>query len=519
MTSPHGLPSILRTKLASLNRRIRLLQALRGGGLLVLAVVVLCGGLFLADLLLALSPQALRIAAAAILGVVALVTVFGLIVPLCRRIDLAALAALIEAQYPDLGERLTTTVELAETRDAWHGSRALIELLIEETEHRARPLDFTRAFPARLAGWMALAAVVAVLAAGLPALLWGNKYADFGNRLVGAWSPAPAATPSSPAFTFQVTPADTFAAKGRSLSLLVLVHPQTGSPATACNLAYTDSANKTVRTRMPAEPALLPALAAGLVAVAPANGLPLSPAANLLSRVRPGTRAFSYQIERLTGDLPFHIEVGEARSDTYKITAVEPVELVASSPTLTIDAPAYASKAVHPTQTLAPGSTPFAYEYGSIRLDCRFTRPAMRASLEIAPRSQDGRTTFLGASWRLPMPLQGDRQQASYEMPALHRGVYDVRLILEAEYGITTVHNIEALTIQHDEPPAFTRKPELAGVHATEVRRDWIVGADATGGQFNPVRGGLVADRAREVAPDDTLKLKITIEDTLGVDK
>src|SRR5947209_1416715 len=173
MTTPRGLPQALRAKLTALTRHIRLLRTVRGLCLLTLAAVVLLGGLFLADHFLLLPPVALRGALLGALGLTALAALFGLVIPLCRRHDPEALAALIEQRYPELGERLTTTVELVGNRDAWHGSRALIELLIEETERRAHPLDFTRAFPARSAGWLAVGALGAVLAATLPALAWG----------------------------------------------------------------------------------------------------------------------------------------------------------------------------------------------------------------------------------------------------------------------------------------------------------------------------------------------------------
>src|SRR5262245_16852235 len=113
MNKPAGLPPTLRAKLAALTRRIRLLRAVRGLCLLALALVLLLGGLFLVDVLQPLPAAVLRGALLGIAGVTGLAVLFGLVLPLCRRHDPEALAALIEQRYPELGERLTTTVELA----------------------------------------------------------------------------------------------------------------------------------------------------------------------------------------------------------------------------------------------------------------------------------------------------------------------------------------------------------------------------------------------------------------------
>src|SRR5262245_61395093 len=175
MTQPTGLPDTLRVKLTTLTRRIRLVRATRGLCLLTLTVLVLLGVLFFADTLLTLPRAVLRWALLGSAGLTALVAVCGLLLPLLRRHDPEALAALIEERYPELGERLTTTVELAGNRDAWHGSRALIELLIDDTEHRAHPLDVTRAFPARSTLWLALGTLAALLLAAAPAFFQGDR--------------------------------------------------------------------------------------------------------------------------------------------------------------------------------------------------------------------------------------------------------------------------------------------------------------------------------------------------------
>src|SRR5262249_59554522 len=74
-----------------------------------------------------------------------------------------------------------------------HGSPTLIALLVRETEARSGRLNFTRSFSACQTAWLAGIAGAALLVAILPAFFIGDRYADFGKRLVTSWSP-PAGT-------------------------------------------------------------------------------------------------------------------------------------------------------------------------------------------------------------------------------------------------------------------------------------------------------------------------------------
>ncbi len=517
MTKPAGLPATLRTKLTALARRIRLLRTLRGLSLLTLTLAFLLGALFAADLLVPLPAEVLRYALLGIAGAAALVGVFGLVVPLCRRLDPEALAALIEQRYPDLGERLTTAVELADQRDDWHGSQTLIAVLIDETERRAHWLDFGRAFSARGAARVTLAALLALLAAGAPAVFWGDHYAAFGERLLAAWTPAEPGT--VPACTFHVTPGTTHAARGRPLQVLALIHADHHGlpPATDCTLVCTDGKGAPVRVRMPAAPTILPALGAGTVAHAVASStFPLAPSGLLLAGTGPRTRAFTHRFEKLTGDLPFYLEAGPSRSADYRVTAVDPVELAPDSPTITVEAPPYASKDVHPTQTLTTLTDLFAFEFGRVAFDLHFTCPAVNGRLDVALKSEIGRPV---QTWSLPLTFTADCTRGRFEVPALRPGAYDLMLTLSAGHGITTTYDLRPLTVRGDAPPTFTRKPELPGLQPTEARPGWVVGTDPTGSRFTPVRSKVAHDQARDVAPGDTLRLKVAAEDAVGLDR
>src|SRR5262245_59308632 len=110
------LPPTLQERLARVARRVRLLRALRGLSLLVLALTLVGGAALLVDLALGMNlPAGFRgIAFAVWAGIGITLGVAGLLRPLTRPLDPADLAAVIEEKYPELGERLTSSVELCQ---------------------------------------------------------------------------------------------------------------------------------------------------------------------------------------------------------------------------------------------------------------------------------------------------------------------------------------------------------------------------------------------------------------------
>src|SRR5262249_23471727 len=120
-----ALTPSLRSRLAAVARRVRILRVVRGLSLVALALLLTGGTALLADYLVAL-PAAVRLALFGGWVILGVGTLFvGLVLPLSRRLGAADLAAVVEQKYPELAERLTTTVELAQTGGRYHGSRAL----------------------------------------------------------------------------------------------------------------------------------------------------------------------------------------------------------------------------------------------------------------------------------------------------------------------------------------------------------------------------------------------------------
>src|SRR5439155_21513442 len=114
MSTSLTLSPTLRARLAAVARRVRLLRAARGLSLCVLVLALTAGVALLADYLSGQGlPTLLRqITLATWLALGAVILVGGLVLPLCRRLTPEALAAVIEKKYPELAERLTTSVEL-----------------------------------------------------------------------------------------------------------------------------------------------------------------------------------------------------------------------------------------------------------------------------------------------------------------------------------------------------------------------------------------------------------------------
>src|SRR4051794_20357687 len=106
MSTTVTLPRTLRSRIAGVARRARLLRALRGLSLLVLVLAVTGGAALLADFFLedGLPALARQVNFGAWLGLGCVVALFSLLMPLARRLRPADVAAAVEQHYPDLGE-------------------------------------------------------------------------------------------------------------------------------------------------------------------------------------------------------------------------------------------------------------------------------------------------------------------------------------------------------------------------------------------------------------------------------
>jgi hypothetical protein len=457
MSTAASLPPTLREKLAALAWRIRQLRALRGVSLVLLLLALTAGTALAADALLEL-PQAIRIGLfVAWLGLGTAAVLGALIVPLSRPLRPEALAALIEEKYPDLGERLTSTVELADHPDGASGSPALITLLLQETEVRSHRLDFLQAFPTRHAGWLAAAAALVLLLTLAPAVLWPGRYAELGQRFFAPWR-APVAVVH---YTLAVTPGDAIAVKGRPLAIGAEVRPLDDHavlPHTS-TLVCTDAQGTTTRRRMQAD----------------------------------RSNAFSLALDKVAGDFAYFVEAGDAVSATYRVTAVEPIELADGSPAITITPPDYARETVEP-QTVAGFADLSALQHSRVRFEFHFTRAVRTATLHWQPRGKDAQSAP-AATHRLE--LTPDGLDAVLDLPAVADGTF--RLAATGEHTASAADlGSQHLTVKPDEPPAFLKVTSSAALDTADRNRS----------------GG---ERLKLVSPHDSVPLEIVVADDVGV--
>ncbi len=148
-----GSLSDLSSRFDGLASRIRRVALLRGLGRTILITAALCAVGLLADWLWSL-PSLARMGW---LGLVALVIGYSLWTqvfrPIVRKFTIAELAAIVETEFPELGERLTSAVELTDPAipEDHKGSALMREWLEAETMSSTRHIDFRKAVSAERA--------------------------------------------------------------------------------------------------------------------------------------------------------------------------------------------------------------------------------------------------------------------------------------------------------------------------------------------------------------------------------
>jgi hypothetical protein len=429
------LPEKLQTKLDNLARRLHRLRLLRGGSLVVLTAVAGVAVALVLDAWLELPPVVRWMLAAAWIAAVTIVAWRSLIRPLRRPITAPGLAAAVEEEYPRLGERLTTAVDLDDGKD-YHGSPAFVGMLIRETDQKTRTLDFGPAAPPNATEWLTAATVAAVLLLVAPVVFIPDYYLGLARRLLMPWDRRPAVVP----FEIIAGPGDGFAARGRPLTITAELRPTREGTAIpdVVTLVLTAEDGKPLRLRMPRGDQ---------------------------------SHNFAFRIDELKSNFRYYMQAGPIETANHAIIAVDPVEL-AGGPTTTLTPPAYAT-------TLGVQTVDGLYdlkvlEHGRVVIDCQFDRPAESATLIMVPTAArpvpaDKRANDVPPV-KLPLTLSEDRRSGHVEFPA--RGGAKLRLELSAGHGIMTNTPEQTLTVTPDRPPEFRRvagMPDHGSIRPTDA--------------------------------------------------
>lgn len=427
MATIAALPSSLRQKLSAVARTMIRIRVVRSSSWLVLVLAASAGMIFALDAWLKF-PMAFRIAGLIGWIVVAIGMAIHMVRALRRCPNVPALAALIESEYPNLAERLSTSVELADVADDQHGSRTLIDLLIRETDLRARQLNFLQATPERGAwrlAWIALGVVMLVIA---PSAIWPNSYARQVRRFFLPFAK------EAVRYEIVVNPGDTAVARGQSIALSAHVRSEHNVelPKSA-TLVITDAAGKKTRLAMKSDQ----------------------------------PQVFYYKVNTVPDSFRFQIEAGDAVSAEHAVTAVDLVQLAAGSPSIQIEPPAYAKKNIE--NRVISGLGDFdAIQHGRLTFSFRFTRPAQNAWLEWQPITEGAKPENTA---RYMLQCEPSDTAATLELPVRASGRFS--LVLEAEHGVRTELPSQLLTVIVDRPPAFvkvtgvTEQPRVVGSYET----------------------------------------------------
>ncbi len=342
------LPKTLDVRLAELSRRVYRLNVLRGLSRLLLLLLAFALVAISLDALIRLSITARAILLAGWLGLALFEIrrfIFG---PFTRLQDTEGLAAAIEKEYPRLGERLTTAVELAGRDDLANGSPHLVEMLVYDVETRTQKLDLNRAAP--LTATFVLAGLsLVLLAAVVTPLVTVPKAAEQAQRFFVPWH-----TPIvEVGYRVIVTSGDPAVKRGEQTTLSAIIE------ATKPDIAFPDSATALLRTDRGTE---------------------------RVPMIFDETKREAY-LKRgpLDRDFEYQIQSGSAESDWHRVSVIDPVRI--ESARITIAPPKYAQKADERPLQLEGLSDLRALQYGSIAFELQFNRLPSAAWLEWKPQT------------------------------------------------------------------------------------------------------------------------------------
>ena len=419
MSTANSLPKKLRARLAELGQRVRRQNVVRGICQMVVVILMVAACAVLLDALFGF-PRWLR---STLFAGWVLISVFQvrrfIRGPLAQRLDPEGLASAIEQEYPRLGERLTTAVELAGSNDPANGSPELIDLVIQDAATRTKKLDLTRAAPAQTTIVFAVAGVLAVLAILVP-LVTVPRAAEHAKRFFLPWYAPAVEAP----FKIVVTSGDPIVKRGESTALTGLIEV-TKTPAVLPHevVAIIKSGNRTDRVPMNFDKERREAFV---------------------------TRG------PLEADFDYQIVCGDVASEWHHVTVIDPVRL--ESAKLLVQPPAYAQKAGEKQLSVEGFAELSVLQYSKITYDLRFTRLPSGAWLEWKPENDDAGRIVAPSKKELVVTQDGTTR---ITITAAANGEY--RLILEAD-KLRTPPITQTIRVIVDGAPQFDK---VSGIVAT----------------------------------------------------
>jgi hypothetical protein len=401
-------------------RRVQLSQALCWAVLAALAGIALLAA---ADYWLEL-PLALRLAAVVAISVGAIAVAISLAVQSVRRWRRQATAAAIEQVFPQLGQRIRTTVQYGELSDgqiAEEGvATTLVAALEDDTIQRADPLPLDAVIPWKsLALASLLAGVVGLGLAGLSAFDWQWRAAAKRAFLA-----------DEPYTRIAVEPGDMKLKEGESTLVHVTVEGRTGQQVAFFTRRTDEEGAQWQEETFP------------------------------LTAAKGEERKATVEIpfSRVRQPLEYRLTAGSAKTDTYQVEVLYPLKIVKIETAIT--PPEYTGQ----QEGLAEGGNISGLAGSQVKLSIELDRPVTEAHLMVTPittrrAARDG----LAEPQVLPVTIAGHKLLTSLELD--QDLTYSV--VAKAADNMELPENKYRIRVRQDQPPTvwFESPAEALEVH------------------------------------------------------
>lgn len=435
-----GSLSELSSRFDGLAARLRRVALLRGLGRVALVTAALCAAALIVDWLWPL-PGSLRMGCLGLIVTVTGFTVWSQVFrPVFRKFTIAELAALVETQYPELGERLTSAVELTDPSipEEHKGSALMREYLEAETMSSTRHLDFRKAVSserAQKSAWLGGFAAAILL---LPFLVMPSGYGPLWARLLMPWG----AHELPAVLYFHVPDGTRIVARGEDLKLVALPPEDVAIEdlPDAVELVWTNGQGETY-----IRPTEYVAEEHGFVATLP----------------------------HVFEDFDYIVSAKRKRSERHTITVVDRPEITAF--TLVITPPAYTGLAETEVDGAIGDVTVF--ERSRIKAVLEFNKPLANAEWLWRESGQhaDAKDQEVSKPTALPFQLSEDRKSATLEFLA-DEGSFVVKA--SDEHGLSNLEETpRRLIVTPDQPPELSLSGESG---TTRARRDDVIALDVS---------------------------------------
>ncbi len=425
-STKHASPFVSRfDRIWAQARRVQVSQALCWA---VLTALVGVAGLVAVDYAWEL-PRIARMAALVVIAAGSAVVGVTLAIRSVQRWQRQATAAAIEEFFPQLGQRIRTTVQYGELSpgeiEEEGVATTLVGALEQDTVERARPLPLDAVVPwKRLALASLLAAAVGLGLAGASAVNWEWRTAAQRTLLGG-----------EEVYTkITVEPGDLTLREGESATVRVTVEGRTDK-ALAFWSRRTDGegggeGHEWVRERLRADDAI-------------------SQEDRLL--------AFDVPLDRVRHPLEYRVTAGTTHSDTYRVNVLYPLKSARLEATL--KPPAYTRQPEQVTE----GGQITGLAGSQVKLRIELDRPAQTAWLEVRDvlrRREAGEP----ATKKLELAIDGKNLTTAFELTADQT----FSVLAQAADGMELPENKHRIRIREDEPPRvwFESPSEALEVHS-----------------------------------------------------